>query len=140
MVQREVARSIAAEPGSMSLLSVSVQLYGEPTVLFDVPASAFDPPPNVESSVVRIDLPGGLRAPVADTEAFFRIARAGFSARRKQLHNALANGLQIDSKTAGALLAEADIDPTLRPQALALESWAALANAWVAADRPERTR
>ncbi len=140
MVQREVARSIAAKPGEMSLLSVSVQLYGEPTILFDVPSSAFHPPPNVDSSVVRIDLPGGLRAPVTDTEAFFRVVRAGFSSRRKQLRNALANGLQLDPAAAGALLAEAGIDATLRPQALAIESWAAITDAWVAAGRPERTR
>lgn len=140
MMQREVARSIAAQPGEMSLLSVSVQLYGEPAILFDVPARAFSPPPNVESSVVRIDVPGGLRAPVTNREAFFRVARAGFSSRRKQLRNALANGLQIDPAAAGDLLAAAGIDATLRPQALPLEAWAAITAAWVAAGRPERTR
>lgn len=139
MVQAEVAESIVAQPGAMSLLSISVQLYGEPRLLFRVPPAAFYPPPKVQSAVVRIDLAPRLRAPVKDTEAFFSIVRAGFGTRRKQLRNALAHGLRIDPATAGELLAEAEIDPTLRPQALSLDAWAALACAWTERGRPEGT-
>ncbi len=137
MVQAEVADSIVAAPGKMSLQSVSVQLYGEPTLLFYVPPSAFYPPPKVRSAVVRIDMSPGLRAAVEDTEAFFRIARAGFGQRRKQLHNALSRRLRIEPQAAGELLADAGIDPTLRAQALSLEQWAALTTAWVERGRPE---
>ncbi len=137
MVQSEVADSIVARPGGMSLLSVSVQLYGEPRLLFRVPASAFYPPPKVRSAVVRIDVAPHLRAGVRNIEAFFRVARAGFGTKRKQLRNALAHGLGIDAATAAGLLAAAAIDPTLRAQALSLEQWAALTRAWVAAGRPE---
>jgi 16S rRNA (adenine1518-N6/adenine1519-N6)-dimethyltransferase len=137
MVQAEVAESIVAEPGAMSLLSVAVQLYGEPRLLFRVPPSAFYPPPKVRSAVVRIEVAPGLRVAVEDTEAFFRMARAGFSARRKQLRNALAHGLRIDQATASELLAAAKVDATLRAQALPLEGWAALARAWVERGRPE---
>ena len=140
MLQAEVAKSIAAQPGQMSMLSVSVQLYGEPRILFHVPPSAFRPPPKVRSAVVRIDVPGTLRAPVADSEAFFQVVRAGFSARRKQLRNGLANGLRIDPAKAAALLADAEIDPTLRPQMLPLAAWAGLADAWIAAGKPEGRR
>lgn len=140
MVQAEVAESICARPGSMSLLAISVQLYGEPRLLFRLPPSAFYPPPKVRSAVVRIDVAPALRAPVDDVEAFFRIARAGFSTPRKQLRNALANGLRIEGTSAAALLAAAGVDATLRAQALDLDAWAALARAWIARGRPERER
>jgi len=137
MVQAEVADNIVARPGAMTLLSVSVQLYGEPRVLFRLPPTAFYPPPKVRSAVVRIDVAPQARAQVADIDAFFRVARAGFSTRRKQLRNALANGLAVDAATAADLLAAAHIDPTLRAQALSLDGWAALERAWLQAGRPE---
>jgi 16S rRNA (adenine1518-N6/adenine1519-N6)-dimethyltransferase len=137
MVQAEVAESICARPGAMSLLSVSVQIYGEPRLLFRLPPSAFYPPPKVRSAIVRIDLSSTLRAPVEDVETFFRVARAGFAAPRKQLRNALAQGLRIEASVASELLAAAGIDPALRPQALDLAAWAALARAWRARGRPE---
>lgn len=137
MVQAEVGESIVAVPGKMSLQSLSVQLYGTPQLLFYVPRTAFYPPPKVRSAVVRIDMSPKPRAAVEDPEAFFRIARAGFGQRRKQLHNALARGLLIETETADELLADAGIDPTLRAQALSLEQWAALTAAWVEHGRPE---
>jgi 16S rRNA (adenine1518-N6/adenine1519-N6)-dimethyltransferase len=140
MVQAEVAESIVAKPGEMSLLSVSVQLYGEPRLLFRVPPSAFYPSPKVRSAVVRIDVAPRLRADIDDVDAFFRVARAGFGTKRKQLRNALAHGLVIDTATSAELLAAAGIEPTLRAQALSLEQWAALTRAWIAAGRPEGER
>jgi 16S rRNA (adenine1518-N6/adenine1519-N6)-dimethyltransferase len=79
---------------------------------------------------VRIDVAERLRANVDDVETFFRLARAGFSTRRKQLRNALANGLGIEPPAASELLARAGIDGTRRAQELSLDEWAALANAW----------
>ncbi len=140
MVQAEVAESIVAGPGEMTLLGLSVQLYGDPRLLFRLPPSAFYPPPKVRSAVVRIDVLARPRAGVTDTAAFFHVARAGFSTRRKQLRNALAHGLRIEPATAAGLLAAAGIDPTLRPQALPLEAWAALARAWKDAGQPEGAR
>jgi len=140
MLQAEVAESIVAGPGSMTLLGISVQLYGEPRLLFRVPPGAFHPPPKVSSAVVRIDVAPALRAHVRDREAFFRVVRAGFSAKRKQLRNALAHGLRIDTAIASELLNAAGIDPTLRAQNLPLEAWAALMDAWIARNRPEGTR
>jgi 16S rRNA (adenine1518-N6/adenine1519-N6)-dimethyltransferase len=139
MVQAEVAESIVARPPKMSLLGVSVQLYGEAVLLFRVPPSAFAPPPKVQSAVVRIDVAPRPRAGARDSDAFFTVVRAGFSAPRKQLRNSLARGLGIEPALAGELLAAAVIDPTLRPQALALEQWSALTDAWLAAGRPEAT-
>jgi 16S rRNA (adenine1518-N6/adenine1519-N6)-dimethyltransferase len=130
MVQAEVAESIVAKPGGMSLLSLAVQVYGEPKLLFRLPPSAFYPPPKVRSAVVRIDVGEHLRAEVHDVDAFFEVARAGFSTRRKQLRNALANGLDIDGTEASQLLARAGIDGTRRAQDLSLDEWGALARTW----------
>ncbi len=136
MVQAEVAETIVARPGKLSMLGVSVQLYGEPELLFRVPASAFYPPPKVQSAVVRINVARELRAPVDDVAAFFTIVRAGFGTKRKQVRNALANGLRIDAATAGHVLSRAGIKHTLRAQELTLDQWAALTRAWTALGRP----
>jgi 16S rRNA (adenine1518-N6/adenine1519-N6)-dimethyltransferase len=136
MVQAEVAESIVARPGEMTLLGVSVQLYGEPRLLFRLAPSAFYPPPRVRSAVVRIEVSSRPRVDV-DTEAFFRVVRAGFSTKRKQLRNALANGLAIDGAVAADVLARAGVEPTLRAQALDLEQWASIARAWTELGAPE---
>ncbi len=137
MVQAEVAESIVASPGKMTLLGVSVQVYGRPRLLFRVPPSAFRPPPKVSSAVMRIDVDPALSVHLSDRDAFFHVARAGFSTKRKQLRNALANGLRIAPPVASELLAAANIDPTLRAQNLPLEAWAALTRAWIEGGRPE---
>jgi 16S rRNA (adenine1518-N6/adenine1519-N6)-dimethyltransferase len=129
MLQSEVAESIAAGPGGMSLLGVSVQFYGRPRLLFRVPPEAFYPPPKVRSAVLRIDVDDGPRVAVPSRDAFFEVVRAGFSAPRKQLRNSLAQGLGISPGEAAALLAAAAIDPRQRPQELSVEEWAALCRA-----------
>ncbi len=132
MLQREVAESIAAGPGRMSLLGVAVQFYGRPHLLFGVPPQAFYPPPKVRSAVLRIDVADGPRVEVPDTPAFFEVVRAGFSAPRKQLRNSLAQGLGLPPAEAEALLAAAGIDVRRRPQELSIEEWAALCRARLA--------
>ena len=129
-VQKEVAEQIAAPPGRMSLLSVSVQLYGEPEVVAAVPASAFYPPPEVESAVLKVKVFATPRVPVGDGTGFFAVVRAGFSAARKQLGNSLAQGLGLPKEQALALLAAAGIDPRRRAETLALEEWARLWRAY----------
>lgn len=128
MVQREVALRMVAAPPEMSLLAVSVQFYGTPRIVFRVPPGAFHPPPKVESAVVRIDVyPPGAR-PVAgvDPDAFFAVARAGFGQKRKQLANALAEGLPRPKAAVLAALSRADLDATRRAETLTLAEWARL--------------
>lgn len=129
LVQREVAEGLAAGPGKMSLMGVSVQFYGAARVLFRVLRSAFTPPPKVESAVVRVDV---YPHPVVDVdeERFFQVVRAGFRNPRKQLHNALAGGLWLPPDSAPEILRAAGIDPMRRAQTLSLEEWAALTRAY----------
>ncbi len=138
MLQREVAESIVAAPGRLSLLALSVQFYAEPLLLFTVPPSAFRPPPKVESAVLRIDVRDQPAVAVDDIEAFFRFLRAGFSAPRKQLRNALSHALDIKGAAAGEALSRAGIDPSLRAQALTLEQWAKLYRVFEAEGRARR--
>ncbi len=126
-VQREVAERIVAKPGQMSLLAVSVQFYGRPRLLFRIKPGSFYPSPEVESAVVGIDLHATPPVPVEDTAAFFRVARAGFAQRRKQLRNSLAAGLRQSPDEVAAKLREVGVDPRRRAQTLSLEEWAKVA-------------
>ena len=94
-IQLEVAQRIIAQPDDMNLLAVSVQFYGAPRIVQRIPAGAFYPAPDVDSAVVRIDLPDQPRVKVKDVDTFFKVAKAGFGQKRKQLHNSLAAGLPL---------------------------------------------
>ncbi len=120
MVQREVAQQIIAKPPRANLLGVSVQFYGTPRVIGIVPAGAFYPRPNVDSAIVRIEV---LHRNSGDAARFFQIVRAGFGAKRKQLHNALAQGLKLSADQTSELLARANIDPARRAETLTLAEW-----------------
>jgi 16S rRNA (adenine1518-N6/adenine1519-N6)-dimethyltransferase len=129
MVQREVARRIAAPPGKQSLLGLSVYLYAEPEILFDVPPDAFDPPPQVWSSVVRLVMRATPLVAEGRRAAFFDLAVRTFKNPRKHLHNALAAGAMVPKEVAGAALTAAGIDPMRRPETLTIEEWLALLDA-----------
>jgi len=125
-VQTEVAERAAAGPGQMSLLALSVQIYGKPEIRGTIPATAFYPQPEVESSILRIDIHPTPVIPAEWIAPVFRLARAGFNQRRKKLSNSL--GLVL-GKGAGEKLLEAGIDPGSRAQELSVFQWEALARA-----------
>jgi 16S rRNA (adenine1518-N6/adenine1519-N6)-dimethyltransferase len=126
MVQKEVAEAIVARPGRMSLLSVSVQFYGEPAIVGYVPAGSFYPPPEVDSAILKIALHPEPVVAVGDSEGFFGLVRAGFAAPRKQIANSLAQGLGISKAEVLPILAGAAIVPRRRAETLALSEWARL--------------
>lgn len=126
-VQREVAERILAVPGEMSLLAVSIQLYGQPKLVARVPAGAFYPPPKVDSAVLRIDLTE--RSAMAllegiDEATYFRVVRAGFSQKRKTLRNSLSAGLRLSPVRVEEVLRQAGLDPSRRAETLSLAEWA----------------
>jgi 16S rRNA (adenine1518-N6/adenine1519-N6)-dimethyltransferase len=122
-IQREVARRICAQPGEMSLLALSVQVYGYPEIIAHIPASAFYPSPNVDSSVIRIDLFASPLVPTPELDAFFQLIKAGFSQKRKTLRNALSGGLRLPPSSVEALLMASDIDPMRRAETLDISEW-----------------
>jgi 16S rRNA (adenine1518-N6/adenine1519-N6)-dimethyltransferase len=126
-VQREVAQRIVAGPGDMSLLALSVQLYGLPRIVARIKAGAFYPPPKVDSAVVRIDVSPEPTIPLPqgiDDRALFRTARAGFGQKRKTLRNSLSAGLAITPTAVEEALQRAAVNPGRRPETLSLEEWA----------------
>jgi len=125
-VQKEVAQRICAQPGDMSLLSLSVQVFGSARVVAQIPAEAFFPAPEVDSSVVRIDLYPQPVIPTGSLDRFFNLARAGFSQKRKKLRNSLSAGLHIPPEEAASRLQFAGIDPGRRAETLSLEEWKVL--------------
>ncbi len=126
MVQKEVARAIAAEPGQRSVLSISVQFYGRPRVVSYVPAAAFYPAPEIDSAILRIDIYPQPPVAVTDVASFFGLVRAGFAAPRKQIANSLAQGMGIAKGAALTLLEKAKLDPQRRAETLTLDEWAEL--------------
>ena len=132
MLQKEVAQRICARPGRMSLLAVSVQLYAQPIIFFEVNRENFWPRPAVDSAVIRIgriktqkEAAGWLGA--VKEEEFWRLVRIGFAAKRKQLQNNLAAGLKVPSLVARGWLILAHLAPTVRAQELSLVDWLRLA-------------
>ncbi|MFQ6058338.1 MAG: 16S rRNA (adenine(1518)-N(6)/adenine(1519)-N(6))-dimethyltransferase RsmA [Anaerolineae bacterium] len=122
-VQKEVAERLVAQPGQMSLLSVSVQFYGRPHLVARIPARAFYPAPKVDSAVVRIQVYDQPPVEVEDVDRFFEVVRAGFAQRRKQLRNSLAQGLRMSPQAVAEALRRCGVDPTRRAQALSVEEW-----------------
>jgi 16S rRNA (adenine1518-N6/adenine1519-N6)-dimethyltransferase len=131
-VQLEVAERVVARPGDMSLLAVSAQYYGVPRIAARLNKAVFYPRPDVDSAVLRIDLGERPRVDAPSDALFFRVARAGFGQKRKQLRNSLAEGLSISAEKAAALLERAAIDPRRRAETLTLAEWAALSRAYAA--------
>jgi 16S rRNA (adenine1518-N6/adenine1519-N6)-dimethyltransferase len=123
LVQKEVAERVAARPGNMSVLGVSVQFYYEAKLADIVPAAAFYPPPKVDSQIVILHCREKPLFPGLDKQKFFKVVKAGFSEKRKKLRSSLSGGLGISKAEADELLNRADINPDLRAESLSLEQW-----------------
>ncbi|MBI5466761.1 MAG: ribosomal RNA small subunit methyltransferase A [Candidatus Kerfeldbacteria bacterium] len=125
MIQSDVAKRITAEPGEMSLLSLLVQYYSVPHILMTVPATDFFPIPRVQSAVLHCE-------PVQthdedEAKQLFRLARAGFASRRKQLHNSLASSFHLTTADIDKHLDQVGIKPSRRAQELSVAEWLRLA-------------
>ena len=126
-IQKEVAGRICARPGDMSLLALSVQVYGSPRIAAYIPAEAFFPAPKVDSAVLVVDI---YPTPLIKQEllgVFFKLVKAGFSQKRKTLRNSLSSGLHISPNQAAELLTRLEIDPQRRAETLSIDEWERLA-------------
>lgn len=127
LVQKEVAQRIAARPGDMSLLALSAQMYATARLGTEVNREYFTPPPKVDSQVVVLDLRDKPLIDAVDEKAFWRVAHAGFAAKRKKLRSSIAAGLAVEKAAAEELLRHANIDPNARAEDLSLDDWKRLA-------------
>lgn len=122
LVQKEVADRICAKPNRMSVLSISVQFYGAPQLVGTVPREAFYPTPQVNSAIVKINTYGTPLFKDVDTEKFFRLVKAGFGEKRKQLVNSLSS-LGYDKEELYNLLKSSGVHPERRAETLTLQEW-----------------
>lgn len=125
MLQKEVAERCVRQEPDMSLLSLSLAYYGQAEIIRTVPASDFWPAPKVDSAILRFvykrDLP--TEKDLAQAKVFFKVARIGFSAKRKMLKNNLLSGLKCDTKLIDRVFQQAAIDPKARAESLTLDNW-----------------
>ncbi len=126
MIQKEVARRLAARPPKATLLSVLLQFYGEAKVEFLVPAEKFSPPPKVDSAVVQINLSDKFSRELEKT--FLMILKTGFRQPRKTLRNNLSTLLKGDKAEAEKRMSDSGLRENQRAQELSLEDWVKLAN------------
>lgn len=129
-VQQEVAERILARDGKMSLLALSVQVYGKPELKARIPAGCFYPPPEVDSAVLSIELYEEPLVPSGSLDLFFKLAHAGFAQKRKTLRNTLATGMNESPAWAERLLTTAGIDPQRRAETLSMQEWKKLVEAY----------
>ncbi len=128
-IQKEVAQRICAEE-KLSLLALSVQVYGDHKIAMKIPAGAFYPAPNVDSALIDIALHNQPHIPSELLDSFFKLAKAGFSQKRKTLRNSLSAGLQFSTSQAEELLTNTGIDPKRRAETLSLDEWRLLTENW----------
>lgn len=123
MVQKEVAERLTAQPGSSDrgLTTILVELYGTAHYIQTVPAKAFSPVPKVESAIIKFSK--GERGDVKEKNGVIRIAKAGFSSKRRTLENSLSGSLRLPKPTVRAILKQADISAQLRAEDLSIQNW-----------------
>jgi 16S rRNA (adenine1518-N6/adenine1519-N6)-dimethyltransferase len=126
-VQSDVAQRMCAVPDDMNLLALSIQVYGTPRMVSTISSTSFFPPPDVDSSIVSIQMFEQSVLPEKQLEILFRIAKAGFSQKRKTLRNSLSAGLRLSTSEASKLLEASAIDPKRRAETLSLSEWKILA-------------
>lgn len=130
-VQKEVAERVLARDGKMSLLSLSVQVFGQVSMAGVIPAGSFLPAPDVDSAVLKIELYPEPLIPLANEKVFFKIAHAGFSQKRKTLRNSLSGGLGVSAILSEEILSKAQIDPQRRAETLTIPEWNKLAEIYL---------
>jgi 16S rRNA (adenine1518-N6/adenine1519-N6)-dimethyltransferase len=123
LIQKEVAERVTAQPGQMSLLSVTSQFYWEVSLGRTVEGYLFTPPPKVDSQILILKRRPELLFPDTDAKEFFRPVKAGFAQKRKTLLNNLSNGMSLSRDEVSEWCAKADIDPGRRAQTLSLDEW-----------------
>ncbi|MBR5479964.1 MAG: 16S rRNA (adenine(1518)-N(6)/adenine(1519)-N(6))-dimethyltransferase RsmA [Clostridia bacterium] len=132
MMQKEVAHRLCAAPATSDYgaFTVFVQYYSEPEILFDVPKGCFVPQPKVDSAVVRLHVRKAPPVEVSDEKLFFRVVRASFAQRRKQLTNGLTSAFGSDFTKAelAEILTEVGISPGVRGETLSISQFADIAN------------
>jgi len=132
MLQREVAERICARAGNHSLLSLSIQYYGQPKIIARVPSSKFYPRPKVDSAIILID--HLQQVDEMQEKKFWHLARIGFSSKRKTLVHNLSAGLHKEKDELKTLFNSVNLNPLARAQELEISDWLKLVEVEFASD------
>ena len=130
MLQKEAAERICASPGTRNAgaISLAVRYYGTPEILFDVGRENFMPSPNVDSVVIRIDMTKSMKRFVKNKSIFFKLVKAAFSQRRKNILNSLSTQLGLPKEKISEILKLSNVDSSLRAEQLSFEDFAKLSD------------
>lgn len=126
LVQKEVAERLAAKSGQMGILSISAQVFADVTLGDVVPAKLFTPPPKVDSQVVILKTRQNSFFTEINESDFFKVVKAGFSAKRKKIRSSLSGGLKLSKPDTEIILQKAGINPDSRAETLTLDDWTRL--------------
>lgn len=132
LVQKEVAERICAQPPHMSILSVAVQYYADPRILFSVPRTCFSPRPRVDSALVSFRMKMGSGTDSlweTEPDPIFLVVRAGFAHKRKFLQSNLADVFTVPRDQLAQIFQQNALSPTVRAQELSVAQWKELASA-----------
>lgn len=126
MVQKEAAERLCAKPGTREsgAVSAAVSYYSVPQKLFRVSSGSFIPAPKVDSEVIRLDILKEPPVKLSDEKLFFKVVRASFSQRRKNLTNSLSSGLAIPKSKIIEILDGAGIPRNSRAEEMTMENFA----------------
>ena len=130
MVQKEAGTRLCAKMGTrdMGAVTVAVNYFSNPKILFNVSRGSFMPAPNVDSCVVRFDIKDETPEGVCDEKLFFKVARGAFSQRRKTLANSVSSALSIEKQTVIKAIEQAGLSISVRPEQLSMEELIEFAN------------
>ena len=139
MVQKEAGQRICAEVGSRQsgAVTVAVNYYSQPSLLFNVRAGSFMPAPKVDSCVIRLDVSSEPTVNVMEDKSFFRVVKGAFAQRRKTLSNSMSSSMGIDKQTVKAILERAGIPENARAEQLKMEQIAKIADALYQTEKGE---
>lgn len=139
MVQKEAGQRICAEVGSRQsgAVTVAVNYYSKPSLLFNVSAGSFMPAPKVDSCVIRLDVSSEPTVNVIEDKAFFRVVKGAFAQRRKTLSNSMSSSMGIDKQTVKAILEKAGVPENARAEQLKMEQIAKIADALYQTEKGE---
>ncbi|OGN01261.1 MAG: ribosomal RNA small subunit methyltransferase A [Candidatus Yanofskybacteria bacterium RIFCSPLOWO2_02_FULL_43_10] len=121
-VQKEVAKRIVAKPPDMNLLALSVQFYSSPEIIGYVSKGSFRPMPKVDSAIIKLT-PHATQHAIEETERFFKLIKAGFSGKRKQLINNLVKNFGIMRENLLKIFEKTGLEPDIRAENLSLNQW-----------------
>lgn len=130
MVQKEAAERICAEVGSRmsGAVTVAVNYYSSPKMLFKVSRGSFIPAPNVDSAVIKLTVHSKPPVEVEDEQGFFRFVRAAFNQRRKTLINSVSSCGGFSKENLRKALLESNVDENVRAESLSMEALALIYN------------